>query len=297
MDIRSLQYFLAIARDGSLTSAANTLHISQPALSRQVKELEDEIGKKLFHRQSRGISLTDDGLLLRKRAEEIVDLLDKTKSELSGNDESISGDVYIGAGEAESIHFLTNAARSLRNKYPAVRFHITSGNTTDALERLSRGLIDFALIVSMTELDERKYGVLPLPAEERWGVLMPADHPLAKKKTVSQKDIAKADLIISNELLTSPILSELTSADAASLNIIATYSLLFNASIMVRDGLGLAIALDGIINTEGSGLAFRPFRPRKTVGMSLVWKRYQVFSKSSAAYLAQLRQLIESNMD
>ena len=291
MELRSLEYFLAIAREGNITAAANTLHVSQPALSRQVMELEDEFGKQLIIRKSRGISLTEDGQLLRKRAEEIAELVKKTRDELSGSSEYLTGDIYIGAGEAESIHYLTETAQRLKADNPELKFHIYSGNTSDVMERLNKGLTDLALIVSMQELDVKKYDSISLPGRELWGVLMPNQHPLASKAFVTAEDIRKEPLIVSNEIYQSRTLSVLTESPREEVNISATYSLLYNASILVRDGMGIAIGLDRIINTSGDcSLSFRPLHPAQTVGMSIVWKRSQVFSTAAAAYLEELKK-------
>lgn len=296
MDLRVLESFLAIAREESITAAANSLHISQPALSRQMKELEKELGKKLIIRESRGISLTEDGQFFRRRAEEMIALMEKTRSELAGSDGAVSGDVYIGAGEAESVHYLTEAAYRLKLAHPNVHFHISSGNTADVLERLNKGLIDFALIVSLSEMDERKYSVIHLPAEEVWGILLPEHHPLAEKDVLTAEDICAQPLIVSNEMLRSDLLTDFTGKAMDELNITATYSLLYNASIMVRDHLGIAVGLDRIINTSGnSDLVFRPLSPKKTSGMCIAWKRCPVFSKAASAYLAELQNAAVSD--
>lgn len=296
MDIRTLEYFLVIAREESITAAAGILHVSQPALSRQIKELERELEKKLIIRESRGISLTEDGLLLKKRAEEMVALMEKTKKELKNSDEILSGDIYIGAGEAESVHYLTRAAYRLKTVCPNICFHISSGNTADVLDRLNKGLIDFALIVSLPDTEDKKYNYIHLPKEEIWGVLLPEKHPLAVKKSITAEDIMSEPLIISNELLHSDILTEIIGKPLDRLHISATYSLLYNASIMVKDGLGIAIGLDRIINTEGnSALVFRPLSPNRTIRMSIVWKKYQILSKTSLAFLNELQKINDCN--
>ena len=292
MDIRTLEYFLVIAREESITAAADILHVSQPALSRQLKELEKELEKKLFVRESRGISLTEDGLLLKKRAEEMVTLMEKTKKELKNTDETLAGDIYIGAGEAESVHYLTEAAYRLKTTCPDICFHISSGDTEDVLDQLNKGLIDFALIVSLPDTRDKKYNYIHLPKEEMWGVLLPEKHPLAEKETIKADDLIPEPLIISNELLHSDILTKITGRPHEHLHISATYSLLYNASIMVKDGLGIAIGLDGIINTRGdSRLVFRPLSPNRTIGMSIVWKKYQILSKTSLAFLNELHKI------
>ena len=289
MDLRVLRYFMAVAREESISGAAESLHLSQPTLSRQLMDLEKELGKPLFLRGSRRITLTEQGTLLRKRASEILDLVEKTTSELTAAEETISGDVQIGAGETQGVHFLTQAARTVQKQYPQVHFHISSGDTMDVTEQLDKGLIDFGLLFE--PFDDKKYSVHRLPAHDIWGVLMRRDSPLAQKDTVSPGDL------IGQPLITSRLISERHPLDSwfqqslHSLNVVATYSLLYNASLMVDDGLGYALCLGGIINTTGSSnLCFRPLTPEVPAHMGIVWKKYQIFSRASEKFLSVLRQ-------
>lgn len=285
MDIRVLRYFLAVAREESISGAAESLHLSQPTLSRQLSDLEEEIGKTLFIRGSRRITLTEHGTLLRKRAGEIIDLMEKTTKELTASEESIAGDIYIGAGETEAVHYLTRAARRLQERYPEVHFHIASGDTVDVTEQLDKGLIDFGLLFGA--VDEKKYSSIALPSYDVWGVIMLRDDPLAQKEFVTAADMEGKPLIVSRA---SPESGSLF-GQVISNNVVGSYSLVYNGSLMVADGLGYMLCLDKILNVTGdSPLCFRPLMPEIKAHMSVVWKKYQVFSKASQAFLSVLRE-------
>ncbi|WP_071429320.1 LysR family transcriptional regulator [Angelakisella massiliensis] len=290
MELRVLRYFLTIAREGNITGAANVLHITQPTLSRQIRDLEEELGQQLFVRNSHSVSLTEEGMLLRKRAEEILELVDKTQRELSQGDEFLSGDVYIGAGETVGVHFLTEAACRLQQEYPDVHFHISSGDGTDVCEQLDKGLIDFGLLFD--HVDFSKYHAIPLPYRDVWGVLMRRDSPLAWKESIRPEDLLDQPLIISRQALQNGLLAEWFGQNISRLRIVGTYNLVFNGSLMVEDGMGCVLCLDRIINVSGdSGLCFRPLEPRLEAGMHLVWKKYQIFSKAAEKYLELLLEL------
>lgn len=294
MELRVLRYFLAVAREESISAAAQSLHLTQPTLSRQLMDLEEEFGKPLFIR-GRRITLTEYGMLLRRRAEEILALADKTAGELAAADGMVAGDIYIGAGETQGVHTLTRAAKKLQERHPLVRFHISSGDTMDVAERLDKGLIDFGLMFE--PIDDKKYGVYHLPTYDIWGVLMRRDSPLAQKDAITADDLAGQPLISSRLMgrqdsldLRHP-LGRWFQQDLRPLNIAATYSLLYNASLMVEDGLGYALCLGGIINTAGeSGLCFRPLTPEVPAHMGIVWKKHQVFSKAAEYFLAVLNE-------
>lgn len=285
MDIRVLRYFLAVAREESISGAAESLHLSQPTLSRQLSDLEEEIGKTLFIRGSRRITLTEHGTLLRKRAGEIIDLMEKTTKELTASEESVAGDIYIGAGETEAVHYLTRAARRLQERYPEVHFHIASGDTVDVTEQLDKGLIDFGLLFGA--VDEKKYNSIALPSYDVWGVIMLRDDPLAQKEFVTAKDMKGKPLIVSRA---SPESGSLF-GQVISNNVVGSYSLVYNGSLMVADGLGYMLCLDKILNVTGDSLlCFRPLMPEIKAHMSVVWKKYQVFSKASQAFLSVLKE-------
>lgn len=283
MELRVLRYFLAVAREESISGAAEYLHLTQPTLSRQLIELEEELGKKLFVRGSRRISLTEDGLLLRKRAGEIIDLVEKTESEFRETDESISGDIYIGGGESDSMRMVARIARELQAAYPNIRYHLYSGNAEDVTDRLDKGLLDFGILIQPTDI--KKYDSLSLPFQDTWGVLMRNDSLLAEKESIRPGDLYHLPLIISRQTLVKDDLSKWFQYDMDRLHIVSTYNLLYNASLMVDEGLGYALCLDKIINTKDSNLCFRPLEPRVNVGLSIVWKKYQVFSKATEKFL------------
>ena len=293
MDIRVLQYFLAVAREESITKAAERLRMTQPPLSRQLKDLEDELGKQLLIRGSKKVTLTEDGMLLRKRAEELVDLMEKTKAELTSSDENINGDIHIGCGETEAISFLAQAAWDIQQKHPLIHYHIYSGDAGRVMERLDKGLIDFGLLVG--PVDVNKYDYIRLPLKDRWGVLMRKDSPLAEKESITAEDLWDKPLIISHQTSINSEMFSWLKTDITKLNIVATYDLVYNASQFVKKGFGYVIALDKLINTTGdSSLCFRPLYPILEAGLCIVWKKYQVFSKASNAFLQQLQKELEN---
>ncbi len=292
MELRVLQYFLAIAREESITKAAEFLHITQPTLSRQIKELEDELGRRLFARGSRKITLTDEGMLLRKRAEEITALLDKTESEIISAGETIGGDVFIGCGETDKMRFLIRAAKSVRRDYPLVNFHLLSGYEETVAEQLDKGLIDFALFIGQVNLD--KYNYLVLPLEDVWGLLMRRDHPLAEKRGVRPEDLAGVPLICSRQMLDNNEMSGWLGRDFRELNIAATYNLVFNAALMAEEGIGAVLTIDGLgVVYPGGAVCFRPLEPRMTAGLVLAWKKYQVFSRAAEKFLEYVQAAAE----
>ena len=293
MDIRVLRYFLAVAREESISGAAESLNLSQPTLSRQLMDLEEELGKSLFVRGSRRITLTEHGVLLRKRASEIVDLVEKTTNELTAAEEMITGDIYIGAGETEAVHFLTRAARQMQKQHPQVHFHISSGDTADVVEQLDNGLIDFGLLLG--DIDDKKYNIIPLPTYDIWGFIMRRDDPLAQKEYVTEEEMAGKPLIVNRGIMDSSMLYD----QPLFKNTVATYSLVYNGSLMVADGLGYMLCLDKILNLSGdSPLCFRPLMPLLQTHMSIAWKKFQVFSKASEKFLALLRdELIQQDPD
>ncbi len=288
-----LQYFLAVAREESITRAAERLRMTQPPLSRQLKDLEDELGKQLLIRGSKKVTLTEDGMLLRKRAEELVDLMKKTKAELTSSNENINGDIHIGCGETEAISFLAQAAWNLQQKHPLIHYHIYSGDAERVMERLDKGLIDFGLLVG--PVDVNKYDYIRLPLKDRWGVLMRKDSPLAEKESITAEDLWDKPLIISHQTSINSEMFSWLKTDITKLNIVATYDLVYNASQFVKKGFGYVIALDKLINTTGdSSLCFRPLYPILEAGLCIVWKKYQVFSKASNAFLQQLQKELEN---
>lgn len=293
MEIRVLRYFLAIAREGSITNAANFLHVTQPTLSRQIHDLEDELGQKLFTRGSHNMALTTEGMILRKRAEEIISMVDKTEAEFTSMEEAVGGDIYIGGGETDAIKFLAKVAKELHDTYPNVHYHLYSGNAQDVTERLDKGLLDFGVLVQPADLS--KYDYLNIPAKDTWGVVMRKDSPLAEKKTIRKEDLLGVPLICSRQAISEERnkneFAQWFGEDFDRLDIVTTFNLVYNAAIMVDAGLGYAVTIDKIANTsENSNLCFRPLEPRLDSGLNIIWKKYQVFSSAAELFLERLRE-------
>ena len=294
MEFRVLQYFLAVAREQSVSGAAEYLHLSQPTLSRQLKDLEEELGKQLFIRGNRKITLTDEGMTLRKRAEEIVQLVKKTEDEIILSDDSLSGNIYIGAGETDAVRILARAANQVQASYPKICFHISSGDATDVIEQLDKGLLDFGVLFEPTDLSE--YNYLRIPAKDEWGVLMRRDAPLSEKRMITPEDVWDKPLIVSRQAVNkSRGLFEWLGKEPDELNIVATYNLLFNGSLMVEERMGYALCLNHIINSTGeSNLCFRPLFPKLETRLNVVWKKYQMLSKPAEKFLEKLQELIKT---
>lgn len=293
MEIRVLKYFLAIAREQSISKAAEYLHVSQPALSKQIRELEDHLGTTLFIRGSRKITLTDDGLLLRRRAEQIVELSDRTETEIIMGNTVLSGDVCIGCGETDGMRVIAKAIKEVQNIHPDIQFHLHSGNADEIMELLEKGLIDFG--VTIGDIDLSKYQSLLLPAQDRSGILMRRDSLLAVKDIITAKDLIGQPLIVSSQGLEKDKLPYYLIKDA-HYRIVATYNLIYNASLLVREGVGYALGLDKLINTDHDDeLCFKPITPISKDPISLIWKRFQHFSKPSQFFLNTMQTMLEGN--
>lgn len=287
-----MRYFLTVAREGNITKAADVLHVTQPTLSRQLKDLEQELGKKLFIRSSHSIILTDEGMLLRNRAEEIVNMVDKLEAEFSSMEETIGGDIYIGGGETEAMKHIARVAKDVQVRYPNIRYHLYSGNEEDITERLDKGLLDFGILIQPADIS--KYNYLNIPAKDVWGVVMRRDSPLALKESIQAADLLNAPLICSRQAMKQTFskneFSDWFGEDFHKLNIVTTYNLAYNAAIMVEEGIGYAITLDKIVNTSiNSNLCFRPLQPRLESGLNIVWKKHHVLSAAADAFLKELQ--------
>lgn len=290
MELRVLRYFLAVAREESITGAADALHVTQPTLSKQLMDLEQELGKKLFIRGNRKITLTEEGMFLRRRAQEIIDLTDKTQAEFQDTGEMISGDIYIGGGETEGMRLVGKVIKRLRIEHPNIRYHLFSGNAIDVSERLDKGLLDFGIFIEPADVS--KYDFVKLPTKDIWGILMRKDSPLSEHKTIRPKDLSGLPLLASRQSIAHD-LSGWLGKNYEGLNIVTTYNLLYNASLMVEEKVGYALCLDKIIpEYDNSVLCFRPLEPRIEVGLNIVWKKYQIFSKAAEKFLEVLREEI-----
>ena len=284
MDIRTMEYYLAVVREGNISAAAEALHVAQPSLSRQMKELEEELGVTLFQRGSRRITLTEEGMVLRRRAEELVQLMQRTEDEVRQVKNHLTGSVRIGAGESHAFHYLSQTAASLAAEYPGIRFDVVSGDTRDLLDQLENGLIDFALV--FTDFDRTLYHSVELPAEDSFGVLLRRDDPLAQKEALTLADLSDRPVLVSRAsedyLSSGPGQSALRPA--------GTYNLIYNASLLVEDGLGCALCFDRLVNTnEGSPLCFRPLLPRRMIASRLIWKRYHLLSPAVQMFIDRVR--------
>lgn len=297
MEIRVLRYFLAVAREGSITAAANYLHLTQPTLSRQLKDLEEELGQTLLIRKSHRVTLTPEGMLLRKRAEEIIAMVDKTQSEFVSLGNTVSGNVYIGGGETRVMKEIATVIRDIQTAFPAIHFHLYSGNAQDVTERLDKGLLDFGVLIQPADLS--RYQSLQLKGKDQWGVLMPKDSPLAAKKAIQKEDLLDLPLICSRQAIRRHIngnaFSHWFGEDFERLNIVSTFNLIYNAALLVEAGAGYAISLDGLTDTSrDSTLCFRPLSPRLESRLAIVWKKDQVFSPAAQLFLDRITDLYQS---
>ena len=287
MELRVLEYFIAVAREQNISRAAEYLHLTQPTLSRQLKDLENEFGKQLLVRGKRKVTLTDDGAVFRKMAEEIVSLANRAKNEMTNTSATVAGDIYIGSGESFSIRHIMKAAHTVQTEYPDVHFHFTSGDGEDLAERLDKGLFDFCILYG--EVDKSKYEYLELPFAETWGLLMPDDVPLAKKEFVNTEDLWDLPLIFSRQTITSTRFLQWIGKSEKELNIVNTYNLVYNAALMAETKMGYVITLDHLVNTNGTNLCFKRIMPLRELQLFLVWKKYRKQSKAAEIFKNELQ--------
>ena len=295
MELRVLRYFLTVAEEKSFTGAANRLHVTQPTLSRQIRDLEEELGADLFLRGKRKIELTEAGLFLRRRAGEILELAAKTRAAFAESETGISGDVSLGGGETDAMRLVARTVRKVRQRHPNIRFHIFSGNAEDVAERLDRGLVDFGIFIRPANLE--KYEYLSLPVSDVWGLLIRKDDPLAARTSIRPQDLAALPLICSRQTMVANELAGWMGEGFDRLTFVATYNLLYNAALMVEEGIGVALCLDGIADTsDTSQLCFRPLEPALKVGLDVAWKKRQVFSRAAAEFRAFLQREIAGSV-
>ena len=293
IETRLMQYFLAIAEEQSITKAAEYLHISQPTLSKQMMDLEENLGKQLLIRGRKRVTLTEEGAYLRDRAQEIISLMDKTESAFRENEQSITGDVYIGCGEHRSTFSIMQIIRTIQEEYPDIRFHFFSSNADAITERLDNGLLDMGFLLE-PEISPR-YDYQKLQLRETWGILMRKDSPLAGKKEISFSDLTDLPLIMPSQTSNRNHLTTFFADEMVEPHIVSTYNLIYNAGLMVEAGMGYALCIDELINTTGSHpLAFRPLSPHLHSDVYLFTKKYQVFSKAAKLFLSRLEKNIDS---
>ena len=293
IETRLLQYFLAVAEEQSITKAAEYLHISQPTLSKQMMDLEEALGRQLLVRGRKKITLTEEGTFLRGRAQEIISLMDKTESAFRENEQSISGDVYIGCGEHRSTFTIMQIIRSIQEEYPDIRFHFFSSNADAIIERLDKGLLDMGFLLE-PEITPR-YDYKKLPLREAWGILMRKDSPLADVETISFAMLADLPLIMPSQTSNRGRMKAYFTEANVNPHVVSTYNLIYNAGLMVEAGIGYALCIDELINTAGSHpLTFRPLSPELYSDVYLFTKKYQVFSKAAKLFLSRLETNIGS---
>ncbi len=291
MELRTLRYFLAAAREGNMTHAAELLHITQPALSKQLKSLEDELGKKLFERRSFSIELTDEGILLRKRAEDLINMADKITAEFLTLDDIVGGNIYFGLAETYQIRYLAKEMRSFKKIYPDFHYHITSGDTEQVTEKLDKGVIDFAVLADEPNLS--KYNFLKFPESDRWGLIMPKDCSLAQKEYITVDDLVGLPLFCSEQGWNKDI-AKWSGSRADELTLEGSFRLSYNGSIFVKEGLGYLLTFEHLISSSpDSGFVFRPLFPELKTNIYLIWKKYQVFTPIAAAFLNKMRSAFE----
>ncbi len=289
MEIRELKYFLAVAREENITKAAEYLFITQPSLTRQIQNMETEVGQPLFIRAGRKMILTEAGLLLRKRAEEIVELYEKAEHEWLNLSDDVNGEVYIGGGESYGMNILTDVICDMRKSYPNIKVNLYSGDIVDVSERLDKGLIDFGLLMQPADLS--KYENIRLPYKDRWGLMMHKDHLLAQKEYIVPEDLCGVPIVQSRHSLPKSYLTEWYKG--VNVNVIGTYNLLHNATYIAENKIGCVLCFDRLINTTGeSNITFRPLKPTVEVELDVVWKKYQVFSKSAQIFLRFLNEKV-----
>lgn len=287
-----MRYFLAAAREENMTRAAELLHVTQPTLSKQLKSLEDELGKKLFIRHSFSIQLTEEGVLLRKRAEDLVRMADKITEEFHTLDDLSGGEIFLGLAESYQIRRIAAVIRTLKNIYPDLRYHITSGDTEQVTEKLNKGIIDFAVLAQ--EPDTSRYHSLKFQDSDLWGVVMPASCPMAQKETIRMEDLIGLPLFCSEQGWHNDI-TKWCNNRIDQLHLEGSFRLSYNGSLFVKEGLGYLLTFEHIINTSpDSGLVFRPLAPRLETNIYLIWKKYQVFTPISERFLEMLKLNFDS---
>ena len=298
MELRVLRYFLAVAREGNITAAANFLHLTQPTLSRQIKDLEEELGQQLLIRKSHRIALTPEGMLLRKRAEESISMVDKTEAEFSSMEGTISGDIYIGGGETQAIRDIAEIIRDLRVSCPGVHCHLYSGNEEEVTERLDKGLLDFGILIQPADIS--KYNYINLPGRDIWGVIMLKDSPLAAKDRIEKSDLTELPLICSRQAISTHLsgnkFADWFGDDFGKLDIVTTFNLVYNAAVMVKAGVGYALSLDNLADTSAdSDICIRPLYPRLESGLNLICKKYQIFSPAADLFLKEVQDRFQTD--
>lgn len=287
MEIRTLRYFLAVAREENMSRAAELLHVTQPTLSKTLKALEEELGKKLFTRHSFSISLTEEGVLLRDRAEDLISMADKIEREFLSLDDITGGDIYFGLAESYQIRHLAREIKTFKTVYPNLRYHITSGDTEQVTEKLDKGLLDFAVICELP--NERKYDYILFPEADYFGAVMPADSALAEKNCMTADDLVGLPLFCSEQSWENDI-RPWAREQFIRFHLEGSFRLSYNGSMFAKEGLGILLTLNNLVDTSpGSALVFRPLSPHLEMKMYLIWSKYQSFTPIAERFLKQIR--------
>ena len=288
MEIRTLRYFLAVAREENMTRAAEILHVTQPTLSKALKSLEDELGKKLFIRHSFSIRLTEEGVLLRNRAEDLVSMADKIEREFISLDDISGGELYLGLAESYQIRYLARVIKDFKTRYPNLHYHITSGDTEQIADKLDKGLLDFLVLAELPDI--RKYEYLAFPEKDIWGLVIPAGDPLSEKAVLRPEDLAGLPLFCSEQAWNGDI-KGWAGGSYPRLKLEGSFRLSYNGSVFAREGLGYLLTFRDLIDTsEGSGLVFRPLEPACEATLYIAWNRYQTFTPIAERFLQKLKE-------
>lgn len=287
MEIKNLRYFLAVAREENMSKAAEQLHVSQPTLSKTLKALEEELGKKLFIRHSFSISLTDEGMLLRDRAQDLVAMSDKIEQEFNSLDDITGGDIYFGLAESYQIRYLAREIYKLKEKYPNFTYHITSGDTEQVTEKLDKGILDFAVLCETP--DSNKYEYVKFPEADVWGAIISSSHPLAKKKSIHVSDLIGQPLFVSEQSWNNEI-KTWAKERFPKLKLEGSFRLSYNGSVFARENLGILLTFKDLINTEGTDMVFRPLSPELKSELYLIWNKYQAFTPIAEKFLEQIKK-------
>lgn len=292
MEIRVLRYFLAVVREEGISRAAEALHITQPTLSRQLSQLEEELGVELFHRGTRKISLTNEGVLLRRRAEEILALVDKTGQELAEQEENIEGTVSIGCGDLAAVQRLPGLIREFRQKYPAVTFDISTATADYVKESMERGLTDIGLLLE--PIDMEKFEFIRLSQKEQWVVSMPPDSPLAQKDAVTAEDLRELPLLLPKRLNVQSELANWFGDSFEKLNVVCTGNLPANSNVMVHYGLAYGLGIEGSLSFwDKEKLVCRPLSPELMATCVFAWKRQQPFAPAAARFIQYIKDALK----
>ena len=292
MELRVLKYFLAIANERNITRAAEKLHITQPTLSRQLQDLEEELGTPLFTREKRRMTLTEAGMFLKARAEEMTAIEAKTLDQFAHLDDFIAGDVYIGCGETEAMRLVVKALTPLGRAYPQVHFHFASGNYEQTVDGLQKGVLDFGLLCLQTPPEDFVYRQVPF--DDQWGIYLRKDHPLVQKQAIAPADLYNEPLILSRQLLENHVFNHWLGRDVRELSIRSTYNLAYNAAFLVEQRLGLMLSFGGLVATDEAHhpeLTFRPLQPDLHSHNYLIWKEGQTFSRAASVVHARLEEV------